>query len=224
MPFSDQLWESVADVRARIRSLPFTNELAQGTLSPARFQYYMVQDALYLERFARALAAAASKAPDREAVSYFSQAAHTAIVVEKALHEHFMTQFGIDPAQAAATPPSPTCQAYCDFQMATAQQGSYGSLVAAVLPCFWIYQVEGDHIAAIAAAENPYQAWIDTYADPGFADQTRTAIAMLDRAAALTGEADRSAMAESFRRATIFEWQFWDAAYRMEGPITADWG
>src|SRR3974390_1533257 len=61
--FSDQAWESTASLREAIHGLPFNTELTAGSLSRDRFQTYIVQDAIYLSRFSRALAVAAAKAP-----------------------------------------------------------------------------------------------------------------------------------------------------------------
>jgi len=62
--FSERAWQATAGLRQKILDLPFNRELASGTLSQARFQFYMIQDALYLEQYSRALAVAAAKAPD----------------------------------------------------------------------------------------------------------------------------------------------------------------
>jgi len=48
--FSDEAWQRTAHLREAIHKLPFNTELAAGTLSRARFQAYIVQDALYLSR------------------------------------------------------------------------------------------------------------------------------------------------------------------------------
>ena len=62
--FSDEAWARIAGLRAAIDRLPFITELTAGTLRRDRFQTYILQDALYLGQFSRALAIAAAKAPD----------------------------------------------------------------------------------------------------------------------------------------------------------------
>ena len=56
-------------------------------------------------------------------------------------------------------------------------------LLAALLPCFWIYAEVGRDIHARAAAANPYRAWIDTYAGEEFHAAVRAMIAATDDAA-----------------------------------------
>ena len=216
--FTAHAWAATASLRAAIMELPFNRELAAGTLSRERFQHYMIQDALYLEQYSRALAVAAAKAPDADAMQRFAHAAEEALVVERALHGGFFETFGIDANQAAAAEPSPTCYGYTNFLLSVAHVGSYEELVAAILPCFWIYWDVGNQIAKEAGADNPYQAWIDTYSDPGFGEAVDAVIAITDRTAATSTDARREAMLRAFKRSTQYEWMFWDSAYRL-----ADW-
>ena len=88
---------------------------------------------------------------------------------------------------------------------------------AALLPCFWIYWDVGRAIAGRAAADNPYRAWIDTYADEGFGEAVRTVIGITDRAAAGTTPAMQARMLTAFVRSTQYEWLFWDGAYQQRG-------
>lgn len=214
--FSENAWAENSGLYERILELPFNRELADGTLSEARFRFYMVQDALYLEQFSRALAVASAKAPDADAMQFFARAAEEAITVERALHEGFFAKFGIDRRDAAAAEPSPTCFAYTNFLLAVALRHGYEELVAAVLPCFWIYWQVGNYIAGRAARDNPYRAWIDTYSDPAFGAAVETAIALNDRAAEAATSARCAAMLGAFTRSVQFEWMFWDSAYRQE--------
>ena len=221
--FSAQAWDRTRDLYQRTLDLPFNQELAAGTLSQDRFRFYMIQDALYLAEYARALSIASAKARDMEEIRFFAKSAETVVVVERALHGGFMEKFGIDPVDAAKAEPSPSCFAYTNFLLATAQRDGYAELVAAVLPCFWIYWEVGKHIAGIAAPDNPYQAWIDTYAGDEFGDAVKTAIAITDRAAEAASPGEREAMMLAYIRCARFEWMFWDSAYRQEcWPVQVD--
>lgn len=217
MRFTQAAWAATADLRAAIHALPFVRELADGTLEPARFRHYIVQDALYLAAYARVLAAASVRASDQESQKFFAGAAQTAIEVERALHGGFMARLGVDASEAAAAEPSPTCLAYTSFLLATAQAGSQAELLAAILPCFWIYLDVGTAIAARAAPANPYRAWIDTYADAGFARSVAQARDAADAAAEGLPPPHLALMQRAFRRAARYEWMFWDSAWRLEG-------
>jgi thiaminase/transcriptional activator TenA len=216
--FCADIWDRAARLRAAVHAHPFNRELADGSLPRAAFQRYMIQDGLYLQGYARVLALGAAKAPDADAILEFSEAAKTAIVVERALHAGYLAQFGIDPKAAEGAAQTPACEAYVNFMLATAATDSFAVLAAAVLPCFWLYQDVGTAIAAHSPPGNFYQAWIDTYADEGFAEATRRMQAIVNAAAAAAGPAERARMAGAFLRCAQHEWLFWDAAY-----TGADW-
>jgi len=215
--FSREAWAQNARLYDTIRSMPFNAELADGSLSEARFKHYMVQDAHYLTGFGRALAIAAAKAPGPDRIVQFAKAAEEAIVVERALHGSFFVQFGVTPEAFAATPLTPACHHYVSYLTATAYAEPYEVVLGALLPCFWIYAEVGRDIHARAKPANPYQAWIDTYAGEEFHAAVQGVIAAADEAAALASPHLRTRMHEAFARATQLEWMFWDSAYRLEG-------
>jgi thiaminase/transcriptional activator TenA len=203
--------------------LPFNAELANGTLSVQRFQFYLVQDARYLVGFARALAVAAARARTTRDVAFFAGAAQEAIVVERALHDSYFDRFGMTEPDQAAVETSPTCLAYTSYLLATAQTSGYPELIAALLPCFWIYQQVGTKILASLSpgTDNQYLAWIDNYADDEFAESVLACRYAVDAAADGADEDTRTAMLAAFTRATEYEWLFWDSAYRLETWPTA---
>ena len=216
MSFSDDAWRQITPLYGSILGLPFNQELAEGTLSRERFTFYMLQDAFYLTYFARALAVTAARAPDNDALIQFASSAREAIVVERALHESFFQRFGVSAAEAAATEPSPTCSHYTHYLLALAHNAPYEVAVAGLLPCFWIYCEVGKHLLRIARPDNPYQAWIDTYADESFAEGVRKVIAISDEVAGAASPTVRDGMMRAFVRASQLEWMFWDSAWRLE--------
>jgi len=220
--FSEAAWQRTACLRAAIDALPFNTELAAGTLSRERFQGYIVQDALYLGQYSRVLAIAGARGPDAATLHAFGACALEAVAVEQALHEHYLTEFGVDPARLADAGPSPDCLGYTSFLLATSYHDPWEVLIAALLPCFWIYWDVGSRIAKRAATDNPYRPWIDTYADEGFGEAVRTVIGITDRAAAATTPAIQARMMTAFTRSTQYEWLFWDGAYqRRDWPTLA---
>ena len=212
--FSAEAWARNADRFESIRTMPFNTELAAGTLSRERFSRYIVQDAHYLIGFGRALALAAAKAPQPDAIVQFAAAAQTAIVVERALHGGFFRAYGITPDDFAATPLSPACDHYVSWLLATAWAEPYEVSLGALLPCFWIYAEVGRDIFAKAAPDNPYRAWIDTYAGEDFAQEVAAMVAATDAAAEGASPGLRERMHRAFAHATRLEYVFWDGAYR----------
>lgn len=215
MPFSADAWSRNAALYERTRTMPFNAELAAGTLSRERFEHYMVQDAHYLIGFGRALALAAAKAPEPDRVVQFADAAREAIVVERALHGSFFARWGVTAEAFAATPVSPGAHHYVSYLLASAYAEPYEVVLAALLPCFWIYAEVGRSIHADAAPDNPFAAWIDTYAGEEFHAAVRGVIEATDEAAANAPQ-QVEAMHRAYTTAARLEYVFWDSAYRME--------
>lgn len=216
--FSAEAWARTLPIYEAIRTMPFNMALAEGTLSRSRFQHYMLQDAHYLIAFGRALAVAAAKADDADGLVQFAEAAKVAVIVERSLHTDFFTAFGIAPKEFEATAMSPVCHHYSSFLIASAHAEPYPVVLAALLPCFWIYAEIGRDILGRAVRPNPYDAWIDTYAGEEFHEAVRAVIATTDRAAAAASPAMRARMHAAYAYATRLEWMFWDSAWRE-----ADW-
>lgn len=49
--FSENVWAEAATLRQAIKDLPFNRELAAGTLHHEKFQFYIMQDSIYLEAY-----------------------------------------------------------------------------------------------------------------------------------------------------------------------------
>ncbi len=226
--FSATLWAETAGIRAAIDELPFVRELVDGTLDRATFDYYMVQDALYLRDYSRSLAALSSLAPTSEAQVFWATAAAEAIEVEMALHTSRVGAEGESTGDATDSndtswEPSPTCVMYTGFLISEATRGDYASLAAAVLPCFAVYHDVGTRLAARVRAASGgeleghnYADWIATYEDPGFEASTLRAAALVDEVAAQANPETIARMRRAYITATRSEWMFWDAAHRQE--------
>lgn len=209
--FTDELWEEIAPIKKAIDQGQFVRGLGDGSLSQDKFNYYMVQDALYLAAYAKALAGLATFAHDPDDLVFWAEASANSIKVERELHASHVD------VMAAATP-SPTCRAYSDFLAAQLASGEYGIAAAAVLPCFWIYQVVGTELLDTAGdlEKHPYGDWIGMYANPMFAEETKIVRGIVDRVAEGVVELQRQRMRDAFVQASRYEWMFWDAAWRME--------
>lgn len=215
MSFTQLLWQKNTALYEQILNLPFNQELAAGTLAPEAFCHYVIQDAHYLLAYGRALAVAAAKAYDADDVMQFSEAAKIAIVVERSLHNDFMTAFNVSKETFESTPLTLACHHYTSFLTATVWSESYPVVLAALLPCFWIYAEVGRAIVSQSVPNNPYQAWIDTYAGEEFHTAVRNVIATVDKVAARCDADTLEKMHAAYTMGAKLEWLFWDSAYHQ---------
>ncbi|WP_337004197.1 bifunctional hydroxymethylpyrimidine kinase/phosphomethylpyrimidine kinase [Microbacterium sp. LB12] len=216
-------WQGIADVRAAIDELPFIRALADGTLERAPFLSYLAQDALYLRDYARVLAEAARLAPTSAEQAFWAESAHGSIVGELELHASWLTPTQGVSAATFSAEPVPATTAYLDHLRSVAFGGSYAEIVAAVLPCFWLYtdlgrRLHGGEFGEYARdPRHPYASWLTTYADPAFEEATRTAIAYASEAAEAVDEATRLRMRRAFDVSAAHERSFFAAP--LEAPV-----
>jgi thiaminase/transcriptional activator TenA len=213
--FSRDAWQRILSIYHAILEMPFNWELGEGTLAIERFRHYMIQDAHYLDGFARALALASAKGLNADHVVHLAGAAQAAIIVERSLHAQYFQTFGITPDDFAAVEPSPVCEHYVSYLLRIAALEPFEVTLAALLPCFWVYREVGRHIHARAARPNPYQAWIDTYAGEEFEQAVDAMIELTDSVAEMASESRLEGMHHAFRRAIQLEWMFWESAFRL---------
>ena len=161
--FTMQLWEGSEDIYDAILAHPFLAGLADGSLAHDAFAFFVVQDALYLQKYANALAAVASRAPDTEATETFARDAADIITVEREMHGTLLADLGIAPESITAAEPAPTTLAYTSYLMATTLGGSYAEGVGTILPCYWIYWEVGKELVHRGSPDPRYQRWIDMY-------------------------------------------------------------
>ena len=212
MSFSKSAWTAIEPIYRSILEHPFNRELAEGTLAKEKFQFYMKQDSLYLVDFARALAIAASRATTPDDLVLLVDFSKGAIIAERELHEFYFDFYGI----RLDVEKAPGCFTYTHFLISSATNASYEESLAALLPCFWIYQEVGQHIHKNAAPGNPYQKWIDTYASDIFAESVEAVMDITNEAAMSLPESDRAQMLHHFITTSRYEWMFWDMSYRRE--------
>ena len=212
MKWSEQAWASVEAIYKETLELPFLQELIKGTLDRYKFVFYIQQDALYLSDYGKLLTAIATRMTKPEHIETFIGFAGESMTVEKELHEMFFSELHAGKGREA----SPTCLLYTSFLLRQLN-APLEVMVAAVLPCFWIYKEVGDYILANQNRENnPYQAWIDTYGGEDFAQSVKTAIDICDELAAACTEEQQRAMTDAFVTCSRLEWMFWDSAYHLE--------
>lgn len=212
----EQWWASIAGIRGDIDELPFIRALADGSLDRERFLTYLAQDALYLREYARVLAEAARLAPTPGEQKFWAASSQGCIAGELELHASWLTPETGVTAETFDTEPTAVTSAYLDHLRATAFSGDYPTLIAAVLPCFWLYADLGARLhagefgAQVLDPGHPYASWLDTYADPAFTEANERAIDLVTAAAAAADDRLRPRMHRAFVIASEHERAFFD--------------
>jgi thiaminase/transcriptional activator TenA len=219
---TDRLWGSIDDIFKAILDHPFIDGLTTGSLDRDAFRFYVVQDALYLGDYARALAVCAAKAPHEQAIMMFSEHAAGAIAVERQLHESFFADFGMSEKQVRETEMTPTNLAYTSYLLAVTYGRSFAEALGAVLPCYWIYWEVGKALLERGSPDPLYRRWIETYGGEDFAGIVQAVLSLTDEIETDISAAEQPKVMEHFKTTSRYEWMFWDMGYRKEAwPVGA---
>ncbi|MEQ9092999.1 MAG: TenA family protein [Miltoncostaeaceae bacterium] len=148
-----EMWAAIAPVHGAILDHPFVRGMTSGGLPEEAFARYIVQDALYLADYARALALCGARAADTPTLRMFCAHAGEAVEAERALQDGLLTELGVGAQELAAARPTPTTRAYGDFLIRACSAGERHEALGAIVPCYWIYAEVGRHLVAAGSPD-----------------------------------------------------------------------
>ena len=210
--FSEQLRAEAEPMWKQIFAQPFLREIKDGTLPLEKFQYYLGQDYLYLEGFARTVCMALAKAPDSQTLEELAHRVMTP--VERPLHHKLVAEAGLTMEDVKKVKRSPTNTGYVNHMITTASLYGLGPTAAALLPCPWSYHELKD---ALGQSEHPlYGQWTHFYVAGFLQNSVDAWRGFVDQAAREASSQELDAMRDAFMISSRYEYMFWDMAYNME--------
>ncbi len=218
MSFSRSLKEKAQEVWEAGYQHPFVQGLGEGTLEKSKFQFYLLQDYLYLLEYAKVFALGAVKAEGEEMLSRLTNIQH-GIFEEMDLHRSYMAEFGISKEQVATARQSLYNRTYTANMLAIGQTGELVHILATVFPCAWTYYDYACRLKAQYADKlenNFYKSWIESYSRPEFLESFEWFYDALDELVANKTKEEREKIAQIFISSVEFEYLFWDMAYKQE--------
>ena len=214
---SFRLHEAAAPVWEACLKHPFVTGIGEGTLAVEKFQYFMLQDYLYLFDYARVFALGVVKARDPELMRTFAANVDAILGGEMKIHRAYMERLGISEEQVFAVKPALDNLSYTNYMLSVANNGGPMEIVAAILACSWSYAEIGQTLAAIpGAAEHPfYGEWIQGYASAEYHATNQALIQLMDELACEATEEQVRYLTDIFVNCSRYELGFWDMAWEM---------
>ncbi len=196
---------------------PFVKGIESGTLDKERFRFYLVQDYLYLEEYAKVFAIGVAKARSPKTASLFSKYL-SAINKELDIHNGYFEMFGVTDDEIRGTRRSLDNLSYTSYMLRVAYEESEVEILAAVLSCAYSYEV----IAKRMISNRPssvddalYGDWIKGYSSDEYSEENIVLMEMFDE---LTDGYDGSELAhleDIFIACSRYEMSFWDMSWHM---------
>lgn len=221
--WTEQLIQHAALPWAAAHQHPFVQALADHTLPRDRFTYFIGQDAVYLLDFSRVLAMGAAKSDVRSDERLFLRHADTVHAVEAALHQDLGPRLGLSAETLAATVPGPVTVAYQDHLVRAAWTEPLAVLVAALLPCYVLYQEVARAMAPRAREPGVYEyrEWIDTYAGDEYGQAVAEMTTLANRLGTTLDPTVAARAARAHWRSVRYEWLFWEQAWTKGADFAA---
>ena len=207
---ADPIWEEC-------QRHPFVTGIGDGTLGVEKFQYFMLQDYLYLFDYARVFALGVVKARDPKLMRTFAENVNAILGGEMNIHRAYMERLGITEDQVFAVKPALDNTSYTHYMLAVAESGGPMEIVAAILACSWSYAEIGQALAKRpGAADHPfYGEWVRGYASENYAATNQALMALMDELAKDATGAQFDRLEEIFVNCSRYELGFWDMAWEM---------
>lgn len=219
MSFSNQLKQDALDIWEQGFHHPFVQELGKGTLPQKTFQFYLLQDYVYLMEYAKVFALGAMKSTTEQQLAYFVEAQHGILATELDLHRQYMREFGIQKSEMENVQPSLFNRTYTANMLAVGQTGGLAEIIATILPCAWTYYDYACRLKeqdSLTLEKNPYRSWIDMYADQDFLKSFEWMFDTLDELIQIKSEAEKQKIKQIFIASVKFEYLFWEMSYHQE--------
>lgn len=215
MKVSERLYNSIIDLWDKYNEHPFVKGLADGTLPLEKFQFFMIQDHLYLMQYAKVFALGVLKAKNEIDMRLFSSLIAATLDTENALHQDYLRRLNISQEMIAQAKPSIVTDSYTNYMIAIAEKEGLGELMAAVLSCSWSYKLIGDFMEKFPGATEQefYGEWVNMYISDGYRSSNQLMIDMVDRLTEGYTEQQIQNLEHIVYVCSQYEYMFWDMAW-----------
>lgn len=211
---SDRIWQG-------LHAHPFITELAGGTLPIDKFRFFLEQDNLYLQDYARCLAMGAAKSRNEVELRYFVTDLNQVIEMElpsnRALLDRVTEMGALD--RGGASGMAPANVAYTSYMRSLALHGGPLEIMASLLPCAWSYIEIASALADRVDGDHPvYADWVGYFSLPVNVEMVAEMRRDFDRLVAeeASGGARWVEIDRIFATSSRLEHQFWEMAYTLE--------
>lgn len=130
-----------------------------------------------------------------------------------------MLSHGISLDEIANIRPSIFNQTYTANMLAIGQTGVLTQIIAAILPCAWVYCDYAHRLKQEYQEQlihNTYKSWINTYMDIDFINSFDWMFNSLDTLVASKSEKEQQEIIDIFANSVKFENLFWEMAYHKK--------
>ena len=216
MNTTDILFAAAAEIWNSYNEHPFVLGIQDGTLDKDKFRYYMIQDYLYLEDYAKTFAVGVAKAKSLRVANLFAKYIPV-MNGELNVHDGYLARLGVTQKEIASTPRSLDNLSYTSYMLRVAYEEGEAEILTAILACACSYEV----IAKKIVKNNPtsinhefYGDWIKGYVSESYAEEN---VILLEELNCLTEnytEQQTRHLVDIFVACSRYELEFWEMSWK----------
>lgn len=196
---------------------PFVLGIQNGTLEKEKFRYYIIQNYLYLEDYAKTFAVGVTKSKSLEMVNLFAKYI-SVMNKEPDVHNGYLARLGVTQEEIDSTPRSLDNLSYTSFMLRVAYEEGEAEILAAILSCAYSYEI----IVKNIVKNNPesindafFGDWIKEYASDAYVEDNTILLDTLNCLRESYTESQIHHLIDIFFACSRYELAFWEMSWTV---------
>ena len=148
MKFSEILYAAAKDLWEEAAEKPFVIAMADGTLDPARFRFYMLQDYLYLLDYIDILKSIRTYTRDPSLQAFLDRIIGQTEQETYRVHVPNMKEAGVSEEEIRTAVRADVITAYVAYMRGQLTESGLMAGLTALLQCSWVYAYIGEKVSA----------------------------------------------------------------------------
>ena len=213
----ERLLLAADDVWKEYNKHPFVMGIQNGDLDKEKFRYYMIQDYLYLEDYAKTFAVGVAKAKSLKIANLFAKYI-SVMNGELNVHKGYLSRLKVTDEDIKNTPRSLDNLSYTSYMLRVAYEEGEGEILTAILSCAYSYEIIAKNIVKTkpdSINDDFYGDWIKGYASEEYAKNNAILLNELNILSENYTEAQLKHLADIFTSCSRYELAFWEMSWNM---------
>lgn len=197
---------------------PFVLGIQNGDLDKEKFKYYIMQDYLYLEEYAKVFAIGMAKAKTKEVSNLFAGYINVLAVSEMDIHRGYMGKFNITMDEIESMPRSLDNLSYTSYMLRVAYEEGEAEVLVSILACALSYEYIAKKMLENnkKAGQHPFFGeWVEGYASEEYSRENKILIEAVEMATRDYSEEKLKHLEEIFVACSKYEYKFWEMSWNM---------
>lgn len=217
MNFTQELYLSSKDIWDSYYEHPFVDGIGKGTLDKEKFKFYIIQDYLYLLDYAKIFALGVVKSDNEKDMQMFSTLTNGILNSEMGIHRVYMQKLGLTSEDIFKHKATLDNLSYTNYMLSVAHTGGVKEITVVVLACLWSYDMIGRELLRRYGSDQEfYGEWIKAYTSDAYEELNKWLFNLVESSTANCTENEKDKLKEIFRNCSIYEYKFWDMAFKGE--------